>query len=279
VRTCQDDERNFCIVEADTDPGTPAGGDTSADDAALLIGRQRKNTHSNCGGRRVCLRRPDSQPRGVHGLLRQERPPRVAQHLRGELFQHGELAPGRGARGVRVGPVTVAAGAANLPGGADLLPHPLRHARVHRRAPLVALHQGRGRELGTFPQLGQFHSRVRPLTLLLFPVAIVHQVSNDTLLAQRVGNHPERIENLYFAYLFVLRSVVKLSQYLPAYDLFTGNATEDENVQVCTCAMVCVASVQRALIVLGRALPLVGEALPAAGQVDCDVLHVVPAHL
>lgn len=28
VRTCQDDERNFCIVEADTDPGTPAGRET-----------------------------------------------------------------------------------------------------------------------------------------------------------------------------------------------------------------------------------------------------------
>jgi len=110
-------------------------------------------------------------------------------------------------------------------------------------------------------------------------VAGAHQVSNDTLLAQRVGNHPERIENLYFAYLFVLRSVVKLSQYLPAYDLFTGNATEDENVQVRACATPCVASAQRALIAPGHASALVRAVLPAAGQVDCDVLHVVPAHL
>ena len=58
------------------------------------------------------------------------------------------------------------------------------------------------------------------------------QVGNDTLLALRVASHPDRLENLYFAYLFVLRSVVKLSSYLPAYDLSTGNAEEDARVEV-----------------------------------------------
>jgi hypothetical protein len=58
------------------------------------------------------------------------------------------------------------------------------------------------------------------------------QTGNDTLLAERVAAHPERLENLYFAYLFVLRATVKLSAYLPAYDLSTGNATEDAHVEV-----------------------------------------------
>jgi len=279
VRTCQDDERNFCIVEADTDPGTPAGGDTSSDAAALLIGRQRRAPIRLAAAAECVyvdlIRNPEAYT-GFSG--------KNARRVWRSIYEENCF------NTVNLPPDEEREGSAWGQSPSPLVQPTCLEERIFYRI-LSGMHASIAVHLSSrytkdeagnwvhFRSSGSALARSAAYMLLLFPVAVVHQVSNDTLLAQRVGNHPERIENLYFAYLFVLRSVVKLSQYLPAYDLFTGNATEDENVQVWASAMMCVAPVKRALIVLGRALPLFWEALPAAGQVDCDVLHVVPAHL
>jgi hypothetical protein len=44
---------------------------------------------------------------------------------------------------------------------------------------------------------------------------------------ERIGRHPERLSNLYFAYLFVVRAVAKARDVLLAMDLSTGNPAED----------------------------------------------------
>jgi ERO1-like protein alpha len=46
---------------------------------------------------------------------------------------------------------------------------------------------------------------------------------------RRLGRpeHKERVENLYFAYLFVLRAVLKAAPLLSAYDYTTGMEAED----------------------------------------------------
>ncbi|KYQ99966.1 hypothetical protein DLAC_03555 [Tieghemostelium lacteum] len=50
---------------------------------------------------------------------------------------------------------------------------------------------------------------------------------NSQLFKQRFENHPDRIENLYFTFLFLLRSVGKISNLLTDYQFNTGNAQED----------------------------------------------------
>jgi len=39
--------------------------------------------------------------------------------------------------------------------------------------------------------------------------------------------HPERVENLYFTYVVVLRAITKLADYLLEFDFSTGNAEMD----------------------------------------------------
>lgn len=43
----------------------------------------------------------------------------------------------------------------------------------------------------------------------------------------KLGNHPRRVENLYFAYLFVLRAATKAAALLPPSAFHTGNVTAD----------------------------------------------------
>ncbi|KAL4152057.1 hypothetical protein PRNP1_008992 [Phytophthora ramorum] len=50
---------------------------------------------------------------------------------------------------------------------------------------------------------------------------------NPSLFVHRVGKHRERLQNLYFAYLFVMRAVSKYRHELLAYDYNTGNAADD----------------------------------------------------
>ncbi|KAJ8761914.1 hypothetical protein K2173_006516 [Erythroxylum novogranatense] len=50
---------------------------------------------------------------------------------------------------------------------------------------------------------------------------------NLTLLYDRVMRYPDRVRNLYFTYLFVLRAVTKAAEYLEQADYDTGNPTED----------------------------------------------------
>ncbi|KAG6976833.1 hypothetical protein JG688_00000968 [Phytophthora aleatoria] len=50
---------------------------------------------------------------------------------------------------------------------------------------------------------------------------------NPSLFVNRVGKHRERLQNLYFAYLFVMRAISKYRHELLAYDFNTGNAADD----------------------------------------------------
>ena len=50
---------------------------------------------------------------------------------------------------------------------------------------------------------------------------------------ERVGNYPERIENLELVFLFMLRAVAKIAPYLEKYEFCTGNAEEDQELTVC----------------------------------------------
>ncbi|KAK4782330.1 hypothetical protein SAY86_016432 [Trapa natans] len=54
---------------------------------------------------------------------------------------------------------------------------------------------------------------------------------NLTLLCDRVLKYPDRVRNLYFAFLFVLRAVTKAADYLEYADYSTGNPTEDLKAQ------------------------------------------------
>ncbi|KAF9969272.1 hypothetical protein BGZ65_012093, partial [Modicella reniformis] len=46
----------------------------------------------------------------------------------------------------------------------------------------------------------------------------------------RVGMHPERLENIYFDYVVVLRAVSKISDFLAGYQYLTGAETVDRDI-------------------------------------------------
>ena len=56
-------------------------------------------------------------------------------------------------------------------------------------------------------------------------------VENPDLFMRAVGDHPDRLQNLYFAFLFVLRSVIKAGDIISSYSFNTGNATDDAAVR------------------------------------------------
>eukprot|EP01018_Ginkgo_biloba_P033593 Gb_20370 [translate_table: standard] len=51
---------------------------------------------------------------------------------------------------------------------------------------------------------------------------------NPSLLYERVLKYPERVTNLYFTFLFVLRSVTKAAGYLAEAEYNTGNPVKDQ---------------------------------------------------
>eukprot|EP00253_Pinus_taeda_P019913 PITA_19913 len=51
------------------------------------------------------------------------------------------------------------------------------------------------------------------------------------LLYERVLKYPERVRNLYFTFLFVLRAVTKAADYLSQAEYSTGNPLEDKHTQ------------------------------------------------
>lgn len=51
---------------------------------------------------------------------------------------------------------------------------------------------------------------------------------NPALLFERVLKYPERVQNLYFTFLFVLRAVTKAADYLSQAEYSTGNLVEDQ---------------------------------------------------
>ncbi|KAF4318592.1 hypothetical protein JM18_001990 [Phytophthora kernoviae] len=53
---------------------------------------------------------------------------------------------------------------------------------------------------------------------------------NPSLFVFRVGKHRERLQNLYFTYLFVMRAISKYRHELFAYDYNTGNVADDQRV-------------------------------------------------
>ncbi|CAM8987985.1 unnamed protein product [Rhodiola kirilowii] len=54
---------------------------------------------------------------------------------------------------------------------------------------------------------------------------------NITLMYDRVLKHPDRVSNLYFTFLFVLRAVTKAADYLEQAEYDTGNPVEDLKTQ------------------------------------------------
>uniref|UniRef100_A0A7N0RE63 Endoplasmic reticulum oxidoreductin 1 n=1 Tax=Kalanchoe fedtschenkoi TaxID=63787 RepID=A0A7N0RE63_KALFE len=54
---------------------------------------------------------------------------------------------------------------------------------------------------------------------------------NMTLMYDRVLKHPDRISNLYFTFLFVLRAVTKAADYFEQAEYGTGNPAEDLKTQ------------------------------------------------
>ncbi|OQR98785.1 endoplasmic oxidoreductin [Achlya hypogyna] len=57
-----------------------------------------------------------------------------------------------------------------------------------------------------------------------------HWGLNTQMFVDRVGAFPERLQNMYFTYLFVLRAVGRYREVLLDYDYSTGNAYDDERV-------------------------------------------------
>lgn len=54
---------------------------------------------------------------------------------------------------------------------------------------------------------------------------------NPSLFVHRVGRHRERLQNLYFTYLFVMRAISKYRHELLAYNYNTGNTADDLRVK------------------------------------------------
>jgi hypothetical protein len=55
--------------------------------------------------------------------------------------------------------------------------------------------------------------------------------NNIPLYVKAVGSHPDRISNLYFTFLFVLRAVVKAGSTLTDFPFHTGNQEDDTIVR------------------------------------------------
>ncbi|KAI8994668.1 endoplasmic reticulum oxidoreductin 1 [Pilobolus umbonatus] len=53
---------------------------------------------------------------------------------------------------------------------------------------------------------------------------------NLDCFVNRIGSHPERLQNVYFTYALLLKSVKKLGPYLEHYDYRTGDALEDKKI-------------------------------------------------
>lgn len=54
---------------------------------------------------------------------------------------------------------------------------------------------------------------------------------NLPLYWNAVGNHPDRLNNMYLAFLFLLRATMKAKHLLMAYPYDTGNATDDKRTR------------------------------------------------
>ena len=58
-----------------------------------------------------------------------------------------------------------------------------------------------------------------------------HWGANEELYWRAVGDHPDRLHNMYFSFLFLLRAVVRAQPALLAYPYDTGHPGEDRAVR------------------------------------------------
>ncbi|RIA91737.1 hypothetical protein C1645_692420 [Glomus cerebriforme] len=54
---------------------------------------------------------------------------------------------------------------------------------------------------------------------------------NLECFVDRVGSHPERLQNVYFNYIFLLRAISKAADYLTGYEFCTGDKIQDSQVK------------------------------------------------
>lgn len=64
------------------------------------------------------------------------------------------------------------------------------------------------------------------------------KLKNDLVFVNRVGAHKQRLHNLYFAYLFVLRAVTKARRDLLDFDFDTGDPSDDARTRALVAALV-----------------------------------------
>lgn len=55
---------------------------------------------------------------------------------------------------------------------------------------------------------------------------------NLDCFVNRIGSHPERLQNVYFTYALLLRAVNKIGPYLDKYEYRTGSIQEDEKTRL-----------------------------------------------
>lgn len=58
-----------------------------------------------------------------------------------------------------------------------------------------------------------------------------HSYVNITMFNERVANHKERVENLFFLYSILVKSFKKAENFLRNYEINTGNFTEDDKTR------------------------------------------------
>ncbi|KAG2218403.1 hypothetical protein INT45_011591 [Circinella minor] len=54
---------------------------------------------------------------------------------------------------------------------------------------------------------------------------------NLDCFVNRIGSHPERLQNIYFTYALVVRAVTKLGNYLEDYNFCTGESEDDKSIK------------------------------------------------
>ncbi|KAI9477099.1 endoplasmic reticulum oxidoreductin 1, partial [Zychaea mexicana] len=54
---------------------------------------------------------------------------------------------------------------------------------------------------------------------------------NLDCFVNRIGSHPERLQNIYFTYALVMRAVTKLGNYLEDYNFCTGDSADDMSIK------------------------------------------------
>ncbi|KAG0166658.1 hypothetical protein DFQ28_008605 [Apophysomyces sp. BC1034] len=54
---------------------------------------------------------------------------------------------------------------------------------------------------------------------------------NLDCFVNRIGSHPERLQNVYFTYAIVLRAITKLEGYLKEYTFCTGDQQDDQRIK------------------------------------------------